>query len=200
MTEAIIFDWGGVLMRTEDYSPRHKWDRRLHLPPGSTERVVHGITAWKQVQQGDITIEEYWQAVGSALNLSPSALSALRRDFYSGDRLDENLVDLVRRLSDAGLLTGLLSNNSLDLIDTLSGLGLSDLFTACVISAKIGVMKPDAAAYHFILDKLNVAPRNAILIDDSLQNVEGAQAIGMQAIHFTSDFELSAAIQSWLDG
>jgi epoxide hydrolase-like predicted phosphatase len=199
MSKAVIFDWGGVLMRTVNYSPRHAWDERLGLPPGSVERVVHGITAWQAAQKGEIDLETYWQAVAAELNLSSEQLAGLRRDFYSGDRLDGNLVGLIRDLKARGIPVGLMSNNTLDLIDTLSELGLSDCFDACVISAEIGVMKPDPGAYRAILDRVNVAPHNAIFIDDFPRNVEGARAVGMAAIHFTPGVDVRVVLEKWLN-
>lgn len=46
MIKAAILDFGGVIVRTEDYGPRHAWDRRLGLPPGSVEQAVHHGETW----------------------------------------------------------------------------------------------------------------------------------------------------------
>jgi putative hydrolase of the HAD superfamily len=197
--KAVIFDWGGVLMRTADHGPRHAWDRRLGLTPGAVEAVVHGIPAWRAVQRGESTPETYWQAVAAKLSLSAGQLAGLRRDFYSGDRLDGSLVALIRDLRGRGVPVGLLSNNSPELADLLADLGVDDLFDACVISAGIGVMKPDLRAYRAILDELGVRPQEAILIDDSAENVKGARAVGMAAIHFRPGMDLRAALEAWLE-
>lgn len=60
MKRSIIFDFGGVLMRTIDYTPRHKWDDRLGLPHGSVEKVVHGSESWRQAQVGQMELQGYW--------------------------------------------------------------------------------------------------------------------------------------------
>jgi len=196
---AIIFDWGGVLMRTEDYDPRITWDNRLGLEIGSVERTVHGIEEWTRVQRGEISLETYWQAVGQKLSLTPDQLHQLREDFYAGDRLDRDLLSLIGELRDAQVTTGLLSNNSPDLADTLEELAVAPLFTAIVISADIGIMKPDPAAYHAILKALDIAPQRAIFVDDSMVNVEGARAVGMAAIHFTPGMDLHSELLDWLN-
>jgi epoxide hydrolase-like predicted phosphatase len=54
-----------------------------------------------------------------------------------------------------------------------------------IVSAEVGVMKPDARIYRIALEKLGVAPAEAVLLDDFPKNVEGARAVGMAAIHFT---------------
>ena len=196
--KALIFDWGGVLMRTEDRTLRDSWDQRLGLEPGSVERVVHRISKWRDAQMGFCDLSDYWSAVGRELNLSTEMLTQLQSEFYQGDKLDQNLVDLIRRFKQEGLRTGLLSNNILDLFTEIEQLGLSGIFDEIVISAHIGVMKPDAAAYHKILNALNVRPENAAFIDDFPQNVEGARTVGMHGILFTPDLDLEAAIRQWL--
>lgn len=196
--KALIFDWGGVLMRTEDRTFRDSWDKRLGLEPGSVERVVHGIPKWQEAQMGSCDLPTYWTEVGRELNLSTEMLAQLQSEFYQGDILDQNLVELIRRFRQEGLRIGLLSNNILDLLTEIEQLGLPDIFDEIVISAGIGVMKPAAAAYYKILDALHVRPENAAFIDDFQQNVEGARAVGMHGILFTPDIDLDAAIRQWL--
>lgn len=196
--QAVIFDWGGVLMRTLDYRPRYRWDARLGLPPGGVERVVHGCEAWSRAQRGEISVEDYWAEVTRHLSLSPDDLAALQRDFYSGDSLDLELVALIRDVRGRGMMTGILSNNTPDLLDTIRALQIDTLFDSCVISAQIGVMKPDPRAYLAMLESLDVAPQHALLVDDFAHNIEGARTIGMSAIHFVPGMDLRAALDGWI--
>ena len=198
LDRSIIFDWGGVLMQTVDREPRFRWDRRLALPKGSVEAVVHGIEAWDRVQLGEIGIVEYWEKVRSQLGLSPTLLAELRNDFYSGDRLNEELITLIKNLRSRGIQIGLLSNNSLELRDMLEAMRLDKLFDALVVSAQIGFMKPAPQAYYIVLEKLKMAPGQALFVDDFQQNIEGALAVGMSVFHFRSNVELHAYIESWL--
>ena len=198
MSKVVIFDWGGVIMRTHDQGPRHAWDAHLGLPSGSVESVVHGLPEWEAAQCGTISLDDYWAAVGANLGLSDRDLAGLRADFYSGDQADGALFDLIQNLNADGIPVGLMSNNTLDLHDTLIALNADSLFSAIVISAEIGVMKPDPAAYHAILNVMGVAPEQAIFIDDFMRNVEGARAIGMEAIHFTPGIGLDEIVYQWL--
>lgn len=196
--KAVVFDWGGVLMRTEDYGPRHAWDNRLGLSAGSVEAVIHGIPAWEQVQRGELDVHPYWLAVAHELNLSAEALQDLRNDFYSGDRLEPNLISLIRTMRQRGIRVGLLSNNSRLLLGEMKSLGVNHLFDAIVISAQIGVMKPHPRAYLTILEQLAVQPHDAIMVDDATANIQGAQAVGMSALQFTQDLDLQAVLDEWL--
>jgi HAD superfamily hydrolase (TIGR01509 family) len=114
----------------------------------------------------------------------------LSQDYFSADRLDENLIAYIRELRAEGHPVALLSNDSPALTDKLNALGIADLFKPLIISGNIGVMKPDAAAYQAVLAALGRAPNETIFIDDMPANVAGAQAVGMQAIRYIDGMDL----------
>lgn len=56
------------------------------------------------------------------------------------------------------------------------------LFQARLYSCELGVRKPDPRIYRFAAARAGVAPEHALFIDDKLENVKGAQQVGMRAI------------------
>lgn len=195
---SLIFDFGGVLMKTVDYGPRHRWDERLRLAHGSVERAVHNETSWLQAQTGRITPEAYWRDVGGRLGLDNTATQELSQDFYSGDALDETLVALIRGYRAAGHTIALLSNDSLELLPKLARLGIDALFDPLVVSAQIGVMKPEAAAYRAVLDRLQRPPGETVFVDDRADNVAAAAALGIHTVHYRAGMDLAAALEPLL--
>lgn len=191
---AVIFDFGGVLMKTVDRQARYAWDDRLGLSRGSVERVVHGSASWRLAQTGALAVDAYWDDTGQQLGLDRDALERLKADYFSGDRLDDDLIDYIHELRAAGHRVALLSNDSIQLIDKLRALNIDGLFDPLVISAAIGVMKPDAAAYLAVLDGLACAPDQTIFIDDMLANVAAAQALGIHAVRYNTGMDLRAAL------
>lgn len=195
--KAIIFDFGGVLMRTEAQTGRREWEERLGLPTGELERVVHQSDVWIRCQHGEVTPEQYWQEVATRLGITAEALPDLRRDYFRDDRLDPSLIQLIRNLRKVGYKLGLLSNDSLLLETRLRDeLMIYDLFDVVVISAQIGMMKPKPGAYLAIAERLNVAPEECIFVDDVISNIDGAAAVGMSGIHFKPTLDLSAALRT----
>lgn len=57
------------------------------------------------------------------------------------------------------------------------------LFHGAYYSCEIGQRKPEAAAYHHVLERHNADPRRTLFIDDSIQHVHGARAAGLNAEH-----------------
>jgi len=193
MIRAVIFDWGGVFMRTVDTRPRLAWDARLELAPGSVNRLVFASPAWQRAQLGQISDGDFWADLGARLHLSPEALAEFQHDFWAGDRLDGDLVALVRRLR-AHVKTALLSNFSAQLRQLLTQYGLMDAFDVVVISGEEGVMKPDARIYHLAAERLGVPVTDCLFVDDFEENITAAQAAGMQALGFVSFSSLVQAL------
>ena len=93
-----------------------------------------------------------------------------------------------------------MSNAWDDLRDVLEkGWKIAAAFDAIVISAEVGVAKPDAKIYHIILDRLGVAPAEAVFVDDFSENVAGARAVGMRAIRFQNSRQVRADLDQILD-
>ena len=198
--KAVIFDYGGVLARTVDPEPRAAWERDLGLAPGALTATVHDQRLWVAAQNGSIQSDAHWQAVGEALGLSISQLGELRASFYAGDILNRELLARIDRLRKQGMALGLLSNFSTDLRGMLEAQDLLRRFDHIAISAEIGVMKPDAAAYEAILGMLALPASACVFIDDLPANVVAAQALGMHGIMFEDTASCLAALKGLLHG
>lgn len=194
MKRAVIFDFGGVFMKTTDHEPRYRWDSHLKLTPGSVERVVHGSESWRLAQTGQITVEAYWSDVAQQLNLSSDNTRQLAHDFYSGDQLDSELVVYAQQLRTDGYPVALLSNDSPALREKLQILGIANLFDPLIISAEIGVMKPNPQAYQSVLEKLGMPAEQTIFVDDMPANIAGAATLGIHALQYTTTNALKTAL------
>jgi len=186
--KAVIFDVGGVLVRTDDPAPRQRLAEELGLPLKTLYGIAFGGETWNQVQTGHISYDEHWQAAGRRLGLAwPDEVIAFRTAFFAGDRLDRNLIALIQRLRPRYKIA-LLSNAPDNLRHWITSEWSipEDTFDAIVISAEAGVTKPDPAIFCTALARLGVEPHEAIFVDDFIENVQAAQALGIEAIHFTS--------------
>jgi len=108
---------------------------------------------------------------------------------------------LVERLHGAGTKLYLLSNAPNLLDPWLRGPARQHhpflgLFSDYVVSGLVGHSKPDAAIYELICRTGGFEPGSAVFIDDVMANVEGAQAIGMHAVHHRSPAETIRALQA----
>jgi epoxide hydrolase-like predicted phosphatase len=192
---AFILDYGGVLMRTVDPTARRTLERQFNLDRGQAEELVFRSPRWDDVQHGRIDSEAFWVDLGQRLDLDGGQLDAFRRGFWAGDRLDQELLEHVRYLRRQGYRTALLSNASADLREYLRQLGVVDAFDVIVISGVERVAKPDPEIYRRALSHLEVAPREAVFIDDMHVNVEAARRVGLHAWPFRGLAPLRVRLQ-----
>jgi epoxide hydrolase-like predicted phosphatase len=181
---AVFFDLGGVIVRTEFQSPRQHLAERLGMEYEGLVRLVFESETSRQASLGLISEDEHWAAVMRRLHLPESQTQAVRDEFFAGDITDIALLDFMRGLR-RQYKVGLISNAWSGLRPWIIAKKFEDAFDAMTISAEIGVMKPDARIFQLALEKLGVLPAEAVLLDDFPENVAGARAVGMQAIHFT---------------
>ena len=61
------------------------------------------------------------------------------------------------------------------------------------------MLKPDPAIYRLLIDRNGLAASDCLFIDDSAANVEGARAVGMDAVLFTDPAALERELNDrWL--
>ena len=194
MIKAIIFDVGGVLVRTTDRTSRTSLEQRVGLQPGESEIIVFNGEMGIKAQQGAITTVELWRWIQQHLRLNDEELETFRRDFFGGDRLDTALVDHIRRLKQR-YQTAIISNATDNLRETLTiNYPMADAFDLIVGSAYEKVMKPAPVIFERTLARLGRKPNEAVFVDDFAHNIEGARAVGLHAIHFTPQTDLMAEL------
>lgn len=197
---AVIFDLGGVLVRTEDRTPRTRLAERLGLTYMELGEMVFDSQSGNQAMKGEITTEEHWEEVRKKLGLSEEEFTQVPLEFWGGDRLDEELVNYLRGLRPL-YKTALLSNAWDDLRQMIEEVwDCADAFDRMVISAEVGLVKPGPRIYEKVVSDLNVKPAEAVFVDDFPENVAGAKAVGLEAIQFISPEQTLRDLGRMLDG
>jgi putative hydrolase of the HAD superfamily len=177
----LLVDFGGVLTSNvfesfRDFCVAEGLDpdaikRLLREDPGALE-LVRGL------ESGAIGDDEFARRFGELLELDDH--SGLVERMLGGLRPDEAMLGAVRKARAAGIRTGLISNSL--------GTGHYDrdmfpaLFDGVVISADVGMHKPQPEIFLLGAERIGVAPRECIFVDDLRQNCEGAEAVGMTAV------------------
>ncbi len=184
--KAVIWDMGGVLLRTEDKTPRLDIIGRLGITLDELFDVVFFSESGQKAEVGEIEEEDHWKFVGQAFGLTQMELEQLRVEFWSGDRLDKTLMEFINALRPQ-FATALLSNAwSGTRTNITQRYNLLDVFDKSIFSAEVGLVKPDERIYRLMLRELGIEPFQAVFIDDLPRNVEAAQGIGIHPVLFTS--------------
>jgi epoxide hydrolase-like predicted phosphatase len=194
---AVIWDLGGVLLRTHDHSHRERWEQKLGLAPRELERIVFGCDTSRQAFIGRAEVEDIWQAVADQLGVSEKDRAQLEQDFWSGDQIEYGLVSFIRKLRPA-YKTGLISNAWNPLRSLMEEWEIADAFDHLTISAEIGIAKPDPRIYAHSLEALQVLPHQAIFVDDFKENIAAARQFGLHPVHFKDPEQAIAEVEELL--
>ncbi len=179
----VFFDLGGVIVRTEFQAPRQHLAERLGMEYEDLDKLVFAGPSSRQASVGEISTEQHWAAVIKRLSRPAAETQTIRDEFFAGDVIDHEIVDFLRGLRPR-YYVGLISNAWLDLRDYVVEQRFDDAFDHMVISAEVGVMKPEAKIYQIALEQAGVSPNEAVFVDDFIENIEACEALGMHGIHF----------------
>jgi FMN phosphatase YigB (HAD superfamily) len=72
--------------------------------------------------------------------------------------------------------------------------GVLGHFREIFLSPAIGLRKPDAAAYDHVVKAIGVPAERIVFFDDAAENIEGARARGLKAVHVTSPDDVADAL------
>ena len=200
MIRALITDFGGVLVRTRTDRSRRELERRIGLPLNTIEDRVFASEWSLCAQHGDVSEDEFWSQVVRDFELDRRGMTGheFRREFFADDFLDEELMALIRGVRPV-IKTGLISNAWSGLRSSLqTEFSIDDAFDMVVVSAEEKTMKPDARIYQVALDRLGVRPEESIFLDDARVNIEAANALGLQGVHFQSTAQAQRQIRALL--
>jgi len=181
---AIIWDFGGVILRTTNPDPRSQLASEFGMTRRQFEQIVFASPIGIKAQLGTINPDELWASILSELGVPKEKSKAIQKRFWGGDILDYDLIEFIQSLK-SSYKTALLSNAWKDLRHLLNDeWKISKIFDEIIISAEVAATKPDPRIYQIALERLNIDAREAVFIDDFERNTKCAQKAGMHAIQF----------------
>lgn len=62
-------------------------------------------------------------------------------------------------------------------------------FEKVYFSFELGMRKPEAAIFEFVIKEHNLLPKNTLFVDDNLENIESAEKLGLQVWHLQKGAE-----------
>jgi putative hydrolase of the HAD superfamily len=190
----VIIDWGGVvtgpLLDTID-----AWIRAEEIDRDSYTAVMRswvsaayggaaGDNPVHALERGECTNEEFERALAAELvhvDGRPVVPDGLLARMFAAGTVENSMLDLIRALRRAGLRTALLSNSWGN--DDYPRHLFPDLFDVVVISAEVGMRKPEERIFRHTAALLGLEPQECVFIDDVAANIAAGEAIGLIGVH-----------------
>jgi glucose-1-phosphatase len=193
--KVLYFDLGKVLLEFSHEQMCRQMAEVAHTTTDAVRDALFGgtdsLVALVRYETGHITTDEFFDHFCHATGTTPDRrrLAAAVCDIFSPI---EPMWKLVRRLADAGNHLAILSNTNpvqwehiTDGRYPLLAVGqAASAFDWAIVSYEVGSMKPDPEIYAAAIRRAGVAPHEVFFTDDRFENVEGARAVGIDAVQF----------------
>ena len=177
-TNRFLQEAGNKLKACSDHKINRARDVGLHFL--ANNHLIKSVDA--EIEQ----FYQYYSIISDELNLG---LSETQRQEIARDRACNmknyipypGINEVLETLSKTHRL-GVISDTWPSIEQQLEYLGIARYFSFRTFSCYVGVFKPDRRMYLDALDKSGVSPDEAVFIDDSVHNLEGAAALGILPI------------------
>ena len=193
----IIFDLGGVILDI-DFKKMEKSFIELGIANfNDFFGLGHAASFFKEHESGRISDDEFLNSVQKLTGHSLPA-DAVQRAWNSLlISFPPERIALLKRLRTKYRLFLLSNTNGIHAAafekiykDSFNNSSLSDLFDKIYYSHVIGFRKPNKKVYEYVLNESQLDPRQTLLIDDALVNVEAARQVDMNAIHLQPGMDI----------
>ena len=184
VTEAVILDWGGVLI--EDPAPGLVKYCSEALDVSKEDYIKAYNRFGGDFQKGLISEEKFWERMCSGLGVSKPDVPSLWADAFKAAYVPrEDMFSLAAGLREKGYKTAFLSNTEKPAMQYFHQLGY-DMFDVLVFSCVEGTSKPEKRIYELTVQRLGSKAGQSVFIDDKLEYINGAKQAGLKTILFES--------------
>lgn len=201
---AVIVDFGGVLYIPPDVRLIRRWQMILGLKNDELVREMSNSDnksdLMHKVFTGEISEAEVMKQVGRRFHVPFWVVRWLQKRGFSKRQFNQPMAEFVQSLR-PGYRTAILSNAGDQARPTFcEAYQLDRLVDLLVLSAEEGLAKPDERIYQLTLERLGVAPEEAVFVDDLAENVVAARKIGMKAVQFMNTQQVLQEVKAYLVG
>jgi putative hydrolase of the HAD superfamily len=195
--EALLFDLGGVVIEIDFDRAFAHWAAYSKRPPDTIKKRFSFDNFYQQHERGEIDAPAYFASLRKSLgiDISDTQFAEGWNDIYAGEAPGiAALLQEVKRKMPIYAFTN--SNPTHQQVWSKRFAKVLDLFQKVFVSSELGRRKPESEAFHAVAAAIGVPIPRIVFLDDSLENVEGARAVGLQAIHVRSLADVEGSLQA----
>jgi len=186
--QALILDYGGVISLPQNRENIDFIVESLKQDYDDFIQVYYDLRGG--YDSGQLSGQEFWLKVLEHYGLNPNGFDLdrfIREDVNSWTHLNQPILRFIAenrtRIPKLAMISNMVTDTLVYMRKHYDWLGL---FDELVFSCELGVNKPEREIYDICLQKLKVSPQECLFVDDSANNIKGAQAAGMHCIQFES--------------
>jgi glucose-1-phosphatase len=193
--DALLFDLGRVVLDIDFGKALACWAGHGGCAPSDVAARFVRDEAYRRHETGAISDAEYFASLRASLGLAIPDEAFLEgwNAIFAGEMPD--VAALLARAAKRLPLYAFSNTNrphvahfSIAYADVLSH------FKTVFLSSTIGLRKPDAAAYDHVVKAIGAPAERIVFFDDLAENIDGARACGLKAVHVRSSADIADAL------
>jgi len=193
--DALLFDLGRVVLDVDFNRTLACWAGHAGCAPADLLARFLRDDAYKRHERGAISDAEFFASLRSSLRIELSDAQFIEgwNAIFAGEMPD--IAALLERAAKRLPLYAFSNTNRAHVEHfSVAYAGVLGHFRELFLSSTIGLRKPDAAAYDHVVQAIGVLAGRIVFFDDLAENIEGAQARGLTAVHVTSPDDVAQAL------
>ena len=195
MIKAVLFDMGNVLIHFDARKSVKAFAEALGV---TEEQLWEGFfisSMEKSYTRGEISSEEFYEKAKEhfpGAHIDFETFKHLWNDIFTENK---EMEDLLIALKNKYLLYLISNTNEMHFDHVKSQFGILKHFKKCFPSHEVGHRKPDRAMFDHVLEEIKLKPEDCVFVDDVQQFVDGAKALGIHGVLFTSRVQLEQELK-----
>jgi putative hydrolase of the HAD superfamily len=193
--DALLFDLGRVVLDIDFSRAVACWADHAGCEPAQLIGRFSPDEAYKRHERGEISDAEFFAALRGSLGIEVSDAQFLEgwNAIFAGE-MPEIAALLARAARRLPLYAFSNTNRAHEAHFSQQFAQVLGHFRKLFLSSTIGLRKPDAEAYDHVVREIGVPAARIVFFDDSADNIEGARARGLFAVHVTSTRDVAEAL------
>ena len=197
--QALLFDLGGVVIDIDFDRVFARWAAHAQCDSAAIRKRFAQDAPYQRHERGEIDAAAYFASLRRTLGIAIS-------DAQFADGWNEVFVGevpgaaaLLRRAGEKMPLYAFTNSNPTHQhVWSRRFSSMLGMFRRVFVSSDLGKRKPEPEAFHAVAAAIGVPPERILFFDDSLENVEGARASGLRAVHVRSVVDVEDSLQAIL--
>ncbi len=193
--DVLLFDLGRVVLNIDFNRVLATWAGHAGCEPSHIVGRFSPDDAWQRHERGEISDAAFFEGLRASLGIDITDIQFLEgwNAIFAGE-----MPGVGAMLARAGTRLPLyaFSNTNGAHVEHFSR-AYADLlghFREIYLSSTIGLRKPEAAAYDHVVKAIGVPASRILFFDDSAENIAGARARGLGAVHVKSPDDIATAL------
>ena len=183
--KTIVYDYGGVISKKQNKELINKMCKILNIP--AQQFFSFYTKERKDYDSALIDAKTYW---AKTIKLMDGKIELkdmdklIEFDMKSWLDINKETIEYIQFIKDK-IKLALLSNITFEVLEEIKNLYWIHYFDTKIFSCEEKVSKPDDKIYNICLKKVKVEPQHILFIDDSKENLDAAQKMGINILKFT---------------